>query len=155
MEEIKAIETRLTRLDILGATNEAAGNADPSQVNVLLEALARIEQEHAQYKGATINTQRRNEEVLRETQDQFVQLGMRILKTEEDSRGLKTRDHVGQLEVRVQALEDLAKNTEGPKTSPAPGPPEKLSPKHLCSSGKRARAGQVASRGANKDTRGK
>ena len=49
---------------------------------------------------------------------------MRILKTEEHSRGLKTRDHVGQLEARIKALEDLSRNTEGPKTSPAPGPPE-------------------------------
>ena len=30
MEEIKAIETRLSPLEALGATNEAAGNADPS-----------------------------------------------------------------------------------------------------------------------------
>ena len=37
MEEIKAIETRLSQLEALGATNEAAGSADPSQVNVLLE----------------------------------------------------------------------------------------------------------------------
>ena len=126
MEEIKALETRLTRPEALEATNEAAGNADPSQVNVLLEVLARIEQEYAQYKGATTNTQRRHEEVLRETQDQVFQLGMRILKTEEDSRGLKTRDNVGQLEVRVQALEDLAKKTEGPKTSPVQGRPKAL-----------------------------
>ena len=49
---------------------------------------------------------------------------MRMLKTEEDSRELTTRDQTGQLEVRVQALEDPTKNTEGPKTSPAPGPPE-------------------------------
>ena len=48
MEEIKAIETRLSQLDAFGATHEAAGNAYPSQVNVLLEALARIEQEQAQ-----------------------------------------------------------------------------------------------------------
>ena len=40
MEEIKAIETRLSQLEALGATNKAAGNADPSQVNVLLESLA-------------------------------------------------------------------------------------------------------------------
>ena len=44
MEEIKAAETRLSRLEALGATDEAAGNADPNQVNVLLEALARLEQ---------------------------------------------------------------------------------------------------------------
>ena len=124
MEDIKAIETRLSQLEALPATHEAVENADPSQVNVLLEALARIEQEQAQYKGATTNTLRRHEEVLRETEDQAVQLGMRILKTEEDSRGLKTRDKVGQLEVRVQALEGLAQNIEGRKTSPAPGPPE-------------------------------
>ena len=66
------------------------GNADPSQVNVLLESLARLEHEHAQYKGASTNTQRRHEEVLRETEDQVVQLGMGILKTEDNSRGLKT-----------------------------------------------------------------
>ena len=124
MEEIKAIETRLSRLEALGATNEAAGNADPSQVNVLLESVARLQHEQAQYKGTTTNMQRLQEEVLRETQDQVPQLGMRILKTEEDSRGLKTLDHLGQIEARVQALEDLAKKTEGPKTSPAPGPPE-------------------------------
>ena len=51
---------------------------------------------------------------------------MRILKTEEDSRGLKTRDHVGQLDVRIQVFEDLAKNTDGPKRSRAPQPPEGL-----------------------------
>ena len=124
MEEIKAIETWLSQLEASGATNKAADNADPSQVNMLLESLARLEQEHAQYKGATSNTQRRHEEVLRETQNQVVQLEMRILKTEEDSRGLKTGDHVGQLEARIQVWEGLGKNTEGPKTSPAPGPPE-------------------------------
>ena len=91
---------------------------------MLLESLARREHEHAQYKEATTNTQRRQEEVLRETQEQVVELGVRILKTEEDSRGLKTLDHVGQIEARVQALEDLAKTTEGPKISPAPGPPK-------------------------------
>ena len=123
-EEIKAMETRLDRLDAFGAANKAAGNADPSKVNVLLESLARLEEEHALYKGATTNTQRRQEEVLRETQDQVVQLGMRILKTEDDSRGRKTQDQVGQMEMRVQALEDLAKRTEGPKTSCAPGPPK-------------------------------
>ena len=128
MKEIKAIQTRLSGLEALGATNEAAGNTDPSQVNVLLASLARLEQEHTQYKGGTTSTQRRHQEVLSETQDLVIQLGMRILKTEEDSRGLKTRDHVGQLEVRVQALEDLAKNTEGPKTSPAPGPLEDFDP---------------------------
>ena len=90
MEEIEAIDTRFSRLEALGATKEAAGNADPSQVNVLLESLARLEHEHAQYKGATTNTQRRHEEVLRETQDLVVQLGIRILKTEQDSIGLKT-----------------------------------------------------------------
>ena len=37
MEGIKAIETLLSRLEALGATNESAGNTDPSQVNVLLE----------------------------------------------------------------------------------------------------------------------
>ena len=128
MEEFKAIQTCLSRLEALDATNEAAGNADPSQVNVLLESLARLEHEHAQYKGATINTQRRQEEVLRETQDQVVQLGMRILKTEKESRGLKTGDHVAQIEARVQALEDQAKKTEGLKTSPAPRPPEDFYP---------------------------
>ena len=127
-EEGKAIETGLSLLEALGATNEAAGNADPRQVNVFLEALARIEQEHAQYKGATTNTQQRHEEVLRETQEQVVHLGMRILKTEEDSRGLKTRDHIGQLEVQVQVLEGLAQNIEGPKTFPAPGAREGLDP---------------------------
>ena len=124
MEEIKPKENRLCQLEALGATNEAAENADPSQVNVLLESLARLEQGSAQYKGATTNAQRRQEEALRATQDQFVQLGMRILKTEENSRGLKTLDHVGQIEARVQALEDLAKKTDGPKASPAQGPPE-------------------------------
>ena len=118
---MKATETRWSRLESLGATNEAAGNADPSQVNVLLEPLARLEHEHAQYKGATTNTERNQEEVLRETQDQVDQLGMRILKNEEDSRGLMTRDHNGQIEARVQALKDLAKKTEGPKISPARG----------------------------------
>ena len=97
MEGIRTIETRLSRLEALGATNEAEGSADPSQLNVLLESLARLQEEHAQYKGATTNTQRRHEEVLRETQDKVVQLGMRILNTEEDSRGLKTRDRVGHL----------------------------------------------------------
>ena len=85
MEGIKARETWPSQLEALGATSEAAGNAYPSQVNVLLEALARIEQEQAQYKGATTNTKRRHDEVLRETQDQVVQLGMRIQGTE-DSR---------------------------------------------------------------------
>ena len=84
MEEMKAIDTRLRRLEALSATNEATGNADASQVNVLLQSRARLEHEHAPYKGATTNTQRRKEEVLRETQDRVVQLGMRILKTEED-----------------------------------------------------------------------
>ena len=92
MEGLKAIETRLSRLESLGAINDPAGNADPSQVNVLLESLARLEQEHAQYEGATTNTQWRQEEVLRENQDHVVKLGIRILKPEEDSRGLKTRD---------------------------------------------------------------
>ena len=124
MEEIKAMRTGLSRLEALAATSEAAGNADPSKDNVLLESLARREQEQAQYKGATTNMQRRQEEVLRETQDQVVQLQMRILKTEKESRGIKTLDHVCQIEVRVQALEDLAKKTDGPKTSPDPGPPE-------------------------------
>ena len=128
MEGIKAIETRLSRVEALAATVDPAGNADPSQVNVLLESLARLEQEHAQYKGATTNTQRGQEEVLRENQDQVVQLGIKILKTEEDSRGLRTRDLVGQREARVQALEDLAKKTESPETSPAPGPPEEFDP---------------------------
>ena len=122
-EGIKAIETRLSRLEASGATNEAGGNADPSLVNVLLETPARLEQKHVQYEGATTNTQRRREEVLRETQDQVVQVGMRILKTEKNLRGLKVRYHVGQIEARVQALEDLANKTEGPKTVPAPGPP--------------------------------
>ena len=76
---------------------------------MLLQSLAEPKQEYAVYKGATTNTQRRQEEVLRETQDQVVQLGTRILTTEDDSRGLKTLDHVGQIEARVQALEDLAK----------------------------------------------
>ena len=124
MEGIKAIETQLSRLEALGTTNKTAENADPSQVNVLLESLSRLEQEHAQYKGATTDTRRCHEEVLRETQDQVVQLGMRILKTEEDSRELKTRDQVGQIEARVQALEDVARKIEGLKTSPAPGPLE-------------------------------
>ena len=124
LQGIKATETWLSRLEALGGTNKTAGNADPSQVIVLLESLARLEQEHAHYKGAATNPQRRQEEVVRETQDQVVQLGMRILKTEEDSRGLKTRYHVCQIEARVQAMEDLAKNTEGLKTSPAPGLPE-------------------------------
>ena len=129
MEEIKALETRSSQLEPLGATNEAAGYTDPSKVNVLLESLARLEQEYAQCKGATTNTQRRHEEVLRETQDKVVQLGTKILKTEEDSRGLKTRGHICQLELRVQALESLAQNIEGPKTSPAPGPPEGFDPR--------------------------
>ena len=124
MEEINAIETRLSPLEASGVPNEAAGNADPSQVNVLLESQARLEHKHAQYKGATTNMQLRQEEVLKETQDQVFQLRVRILKTEEDSRGLKTLDHVGQIETRVQALQDLAKKTEGPKTSPAQRPPE-------------------------------
>ena len=128
IEETKPIGTWLSGLEALGATNKTAGNADPSQVNVLLESLARFEQEHAQYKGATTNTHRRQEEALRETQDQVVQLRMRILETEEDSGGLKTRDQVGQIEARLQVLEDLAKKTEGPKTSPAPGPPEGFDP---------------------------
>ena len=128
MEEIKAIKTRSSPLEALGATTEAAGNADPSQVNVLLESQARLEHEHAQYKGATTNTQRRQEEVPRETQDQVVQLGMRILKTEEDSRGLNTRDQVGQIEARVQALENVAKKTESPRTSSVPGLPEGFDP---------------------------
>ena len=122
----KAIESLLRPLEALGATNQAAGNADPSLVNVLLEWLARLEQEHAQYKGATTNTQRRQEEVFRETHDQVVQVGMRILKIEEDSRGLRTRDHVGQKEARIQALEDLTKKTEGPKTYRAPGAARRL-----------------------------
>ena len=126
MDGIKAIETQLGQLEELRAPNEAAENADPSQVNVLLESLARLEQEQAQYKGATTNTQRRQEEVLRETQDQVVQLGVRILKTEDDPRGLKTLDHVGHIEAPLQALEDPARTTEGPRTSPAPGPPESL-----------------------------
>ena len=91
---------------------------------MLLESLARLDQQHAQYKGATTNTQRRQEEVLREIQDQVVELSIEILKTEEDSGGLKTRDLVGQIEARVPALEDRAKKTEGPKTSQAPVPPE-------------------------------
>ena len=124
MEGIKAIETRLSRLKALGATKERAENAHPSEVNLSLESLARLEQEHAQYKEAITNMQRRHEEVLRETQDQVVQLGMGILKTEEDSIGLKIRDQVGQIEARVRALEDLAKKTEGQRTSPAPGLPE-------------------------------
>ena len=62
------------------------------------------------------------------TQDQVLQLGLRILKTEEDPRGLKGPDQVGQIEARVQALEDLTSKTEGPKTSPAPGPPEGFDP---------------------------
>ena len=95
---------------------------------MLLEALARIEPEQAHYKGATTNTQRHHEEVLRETQDRVVQLEMRILKTGDDSRGLKSRDHVGQLELRVQALEDLAQNIEGLRTSPAPELPEGFDP---------------------------
>ena len=49
---------------------------------------------------------------------------MKILKTEEHSGGLNTGDQVGQVEVRVQALEGLAQNIAGPKTSPAPGLPE-------------------------------
>ena len=53
---------------------------------------------------------------------------MRILKTEESSRGLKTRDQVGQTEARVQPLEDLMTKTEGRKTSPAPGAPEGFDP---------------------------
>ena len=114
----------MSRLEAFGANNETAGKTDLSQVNVLLESLARLEQKDAQYKRAATNRQRRQEEVLRESQDQVVQLGMRILKTEEDSRGLKTRDHVGQIEARVQVLQDLAKKTEGPKTGPAPGPPQ-------------------------------
>ena len=126
MEEFKAKETRLGQLEALRAPNEAAKNADPSQVNVLLESLARLEHEPAKYRGATTNTQRRQQEVLRETQDQVVQLAVRILETEDDRRGLKTLDHVGQIEARLQALEDPAKTTEGPKTSPAPGPPESL-----------------------------
>ena len=128
MEAINAIQTPLSRLEALGDTNETVEDADPKQVNVLLESLARLEQEQAQYKGATTNTQQRHEEVLRETQDQVVQLGLRMLKTEEDSEGLKTRDQVGQREARVQALQDLAKKTEGPETSPAPGPPEDVDP---------------------------
>ena len=124
MEGIKATETPLSQLEALGATIQAAGNADTSQVNVLLESLTRLEHQHAQYKGPATNTQRRQEEVPRETQDQVVQLGMRILKTEEDSRGLKTRHQVNQIEARVQAFGDLAKKTEGPKTSPARGLPE-------------------------------
>ena len=124
MEEIKAIETRLSRREALGAPKETEEHADPSQVNLILESLARLEQEQAQYKGATTNTQRCHEEVLRETQEQVVQLGLRILKTDENSSGLKSRDQVGQIEARVRALEDLAKKTEGPKTSAAPGPPE-------------------------------
>ena len=128
MEGSKAIETRLSRLEALGATKETAEHADPNLVNVLLESKARLEQEHAQYNGATTNAQRRHEEVLRETQNQVVQLGLRILKTKEDSRGLKTRDQVGQIEARVRALENLAKKSEGPKTSSASGPPEGLDP---------------------------
>ena len=124
MEGIKAIETRLSRPVALAATNETPGNTHPNKVNVLLQSGARLEHEEAQYKGATTNTQCRREEVLRETQDQVVQLGLRILKAEEDSRGLKTRDQVGQLEARGKDLEDLAKKTEGRKTSPAPGLPE-------------------------------
>ena len=100
------------------------GNTDPSQDNVLLESVARLEHEQTQYKGATTNTQQRHDKVLRETQDQVVRLGMRMRKIEEDSRGLKTRDDVGQIEIWVHALEDLAKKTEGLKTSPAPGQPE-------------------------------
>ena len=84
MEEMKAIDTQLSGLEALGATNEAAGNAEASQVNVLLQSRAGLEHEHAPYKGATTNTQRRQEEVFRETQDRVVQLGMRILKSEED-----------------------------------------------------------------------
>ena len=95
MEGIKAIETRLSRLEALGATNETTENADSNQVNVLLDSLARLEQEQAQYKGATTNTQRRHAKLLRETQDQVVRLRLRIVKTEEDSRGLKARDQVG------------------------------------------------------------
>ena len=87
-----------------------------------------LNRKHAQYKGATTNTQRRHVEVLRETQDQVIQLPMGVLKTEEDSRELNTRDRVGQIEARAQALGDLAKKTEGPKTSPAPGPPEGFAP---------------------------
>ena len=55
MEEIKAIETRLSQLQALSATKKAAGKADLCQVNVLLESLARLEHDHAQYKGATPN----------------------------------------------------------------------------------------------------
>ena len=95
---------------------------------MLLVSLARLQHKHAQYKEATTKMQRRQEEVLRETQDQVVQLGRRILKTEEDARRLKTRDHVRQIEARVQALEDVAKKTEGAKTSEAPGPPESFDP---------------------------
>ena len=128
MEGIEAIETRLSPLEAFGATSETAENADPIQVNVLLESLVRLGQEQAQYKGATTNTQLRHEEILRDPQDQVVQLGLRILKAEEDSRGLKTRNQVSQIEARVQALEDLAKKTEGPKTSTAPGPPQGFDP---------------------------
>ena len=62
MEKKRAMETRLTQLE------------DPSQVNVLLEFLATLEQEYVQYKGASANSQRHHEKVLRETQDQVVQL---------------------------------------------------------------------------------
>ena len=119
MRGIKGRKTRLSRLEALGTTNKTAERADPSQLNVSMESLARLEQEQAQYKGATTETQRHHEKVLRETRDQVVQLGLRILKTREDSRGLKTRDQVGQKEARVHALEDLAQKTEDPQTSPA------------------------------------
>ena len=69
MEGIKAIETRLSRLEAFGATNETAENADPSQVNVLLESLTRLEQEQAQYKGATTKTQRRQEKLKKTPED--------------------------------------------------------------------------------------
>ena len=128
MEEIKAIDTRLSAPEALGPTHEAAESVYPSQVNVLLEALARIEQEEARYKGATTKTQQRHEEVLREAHAHVVQLGIRILKTGKDCRGLKTRDQVRQLEVRGQRSEGFAQNIEGLKTSPAPGLPEGFYP---------------------------
>ena len=87
--------------------------------------MTKTEQDDAQYKAATTNTQRSHETVLMEAQDHIVQLGMRIRKLESVEI---PPDYVDQLGVRVQALENMAKRKEGPSTSLAPAPPEGFDP---------------------------
>ena len=83
---------------------------------------------------------------------------MRILKSEQFSRRLKTRDRVGQLEVQVEALEGLSQNTEGSMTCHAQWPPEGFDPnavRHLARELGQVKSyfeGQIRTVGHNMDT---